>query len=629
MKRQGAGLSHSAAGTAGFTVAELVAASAILFVILVGVLGAVEYAGAATRMAAMRQTGINVATAQIEKNRNIPWDEIGVTYSSGLTGNPPGIIPANTTVTTSLGTYAVETEVWWARDEVTAGEFRAAYKKMRVTVSWTTPTPGRLAVETAVFGTSDTGVLGDVQIKAVEAEDPTKVVPGVIFQIDPVPPTGGSTSRAKTDADGIAFFSGIQPVQVSVTATSTDWLVDLTGIPTAPTIHSGYQYLGAAKCQKACTAVVHVRSELVPSLEHALVTLTDKDRGDQKYYAYTDSAGNATFTGLWMSNGTGYEAVATFETGVSQVESFSLTSSGQEYTHPDPLVVAEPPSITVYRVVAGTDTTITGRPWHLQLKNPSGVTVLDITTSENSVTQQILVGGDYTAIVTGVSGFLDNTGFTLDNISPTGVNQARAVPMTPYFLVRVRGGGVGLRYAAVTVTKVGGGPAVKTISGANPPGITDANGEIGFSIVTDGDYNVAAVYNGVTYNGSEIHIVAASPPSTPYVINVTLGTLVVRVKPKNPSGWKRQVGLYNTSNNLVTTAYATKADPNVDFYNLPGGVYKVVICGSATTNDPMPSTLPSPSATRYRVETLGAPGVPTDGGTLIVPPTSDSPWAEP
>jgi hypothetical protein len=624
MKRQGASLSHSAAGTAGFTVAELVAASAILFIILVGVLGAVEYAGASTRMAAMRQTGINVATAEIEKNRNLPWDEVGVTYSNGFAGNPPGTIPANTTVTTALGSFDVETEVWWARDEVTTGVYRAAYKKMRVTVSWTTPTAGRLAVETAVFGQGDTGNTGDIQIKAVQAEDPTKVVPGVTIEIDPVLATDGATSRAKTDADGIAFFSGIKTVNVSVKATSPEWLVDTTGIPDPTKINSGFQNLGIIYCQKACTAVVHVKSESVPNLKDAQVTLTDKDR-NLTYQADSDSNGNATFEGLWISKGAGYEAVATFGTGVSQVESFSLTSSGQEYTHPEALVVAEPPSITVYRVVAGTETTITGRPWHVKLKNPSGVTVLDITTSEDSVTQQIFAGGTYTAAVTGVSGFLNNDspGFAFV-ATASGANQACAVPMTPYFLVRVRGGGVGLPRAQVTVTKVGGGPAIKTIAGANPPGITDSNGEIGFSIVSDGDYNVAAEVNGISYNGPQIHITAASPPSTTYYIDVPLRHLIVRVKPKNPSSWKRNVGLYDTSNRLVATAYATKADPDVDFW-VPAGMYTVVICGSNTSD--LPEDLPEERLYYYGLHPLDSPGVPTDGSTLTVP--SSGTYSEP
>jgi hypothetical protein len=623
MKREGASLSHSAAGTAGFTVAELVAASAILFVILVGVLGAVEYAGAATRMAAVRQTAINVATAQIEKNRNIPWDDLGVTYSSGLTGNPPGVIPASTTVTTAQGVLNVDTEIWWARDEVTAGEYRAAYKRMRVTVSWTYPTAGRLAVETAVFGQGETGNLGDVQVKAVEADNPTKVVPGVTIDIDPVAASDGATSRAKTDADGIAYFSGIKTVNVSVLGTSTAWLIDTAGIPNPTKINAGYQNLGIVYCQKACTAVIHVRSDSVANLQGALVTLTDKDRS-LTYQAYSDADGNALFEGLWMSKGTGYEAVATFESKVSPVGTFSLTSSGQVYSGLT-LTVADPPSITIHKVVAGTDTTITGRPWTVKLKNPSGVTVLSVTTTNDSVTQQIFVGGTYTAVVTDVSGFLDNNspGFAFA-ASASGANQPCAVPMTPYFLVRVRGGGVGLPRAAVTVTKVGGGPVIKTITGANPPGITDADGEIGFSIVTDGDYDVAAVLNGITYSGPQTHIVAVSPPTTPYDINVTLGHLIVRVKSKTGS-WTRNVGLYDTSNKLVTTAYATRADPNVDF-DVPGGVYTVVICGSYTSY--LPPDLPTASTGYYGLHVLGAPGVPTDGGTLTVPSASTQ-WTEP
>jgi hypothetical protein len=313
---------------------------------------------------------------------------------------------------------------------------------------------------------------------------------------------------------------------------------------------------------------------------------------------------------------------------VSPAGTFSLSSSGQVYSGLT-LTVADPPSITVHKVVASTTTTITGRQWTLQLKNPSGVTVLTTTTAADSVTQQIFTGGTYTAVVTGVSGFLNNDtpGFAF-TASASGANQACAVPMTPYFLVRVRGGGVGLPRAEVTVTKSGGGPVVKTIAGANPPGITDANGEIGFSIVTDGDYDVAAVLNGISYNGSQTHIVAASPPTTPYDINVTLGHLVVRVKPKTGT-WKRNVGLYDTSGQLVASAYATVADPDVDFL-VPGGVYRVVICGSKTSSLPQ-SPVPTAQSLYYRVEVLGAPGVPTDGGTLTVPipPTIPTQWTEP
>ena len=47
----------------GFTVAEFLAAASILLIVLVGVLGAVQFAGASTRQASSRQAAIDVATA--------------------------------------------------------------------------------------------------------------------------------------------------------------------------------------------------------------------------------------------------------------------------------------------------------------------------------------------------------------------------------------------------------------------------------------------------------------------------------------------------------------------------------------------------------------------------------------
>jgi Tfp pilus assembly protein PilV len=625
MKRQGASLSQQAAG---FTVAEFVAAAAILFIILVGVLGAVEYAGASTRMAAMRQSAINVATAQVEKNRNLPWDDIGVTYSNGYAGNPPGTIPANTTVTTSLGTFAVDTEVWWAKDQVTAGVWRAAYKKMRVTVSWADPTPGRLAVETAVFGQGETGNAGDVQIIAVEADDPSKVVPGVSIVIDPS--GAGATSLAKTDSDGVAFFSGVPLGGASITGTSPSWLVDTTGLESV-TIVSGYQNLGFVKCQKGCTAVVHVRSDGVENLAGATVTLKDKDRPTAPVKtAVTDADGNATFSPLWVSLGAGYEVTATYGSQASPAGTFSLSTSGQVLNPAAILTVADPPSITVSKVVASTTTTITGRSWRVQIKNPSGTQILDTTTTNDSVTKAITVGGTYTIIVTGVSGFLDNAAFAF-TASASGAGQVCQVPMTPYFLVRtlgVRSGyaDVPIPNGQVTVTKVGGGPVIKTVAGANPPGITDVDGEIGFSILTDGDYNVVGVVNGITYNGAQTTIVAASPPTTPYDLDITLGHLIVRVKSKTSSGWKRYVGLYDSDGDLVATGQATKADPDVDFW-VPGGNYTAVICGANANTLPMPSTIPADSPTRYGSHAIPKP-VPTNGGTVYAP-SSYTTWAEP
>jgi hypothetical protein len=610
MKRTNSSVARQMACNAGFAVAELVAAAAILFSVLVGVLGAVEYAGASTRMASMREGAIDVATDQIESDRNIPYYQLGVKYDDGSVSMQGANVPAVQTVTTDRGTYTVSTEVWWPETTKTT------YKNVRVTVAWTEPTAGRISVETAVFGDTDIGNVGDVQIHMVDVENPTVKVSGARIILHP---HSGSDMTALGNTDGVAFF-GQTPIG---TATFPDpgtvnptWLVDVSGLG-SPSISAGFQDLGYVYCQKPCTAKIHVRSTNVPSVWNATVTLKDTDR-NITYTAKTDANGDAYFSavantvngtaGLWLSGGGGYTATATKDSASSAPGTFSLTAGGQDFNTLT-LTITDPPSITVSKKVSTTGNPLNGVTWTVTLKNPSGVSLGTHTTTADSVTFQTTVAGDYTAIVTGVSGFADNPGFTF-RANATDQNQACVVPMQPVFEVGVRLGGVGLPDARVTVTNTSTHVSIPSVSGANP-GTTGSDGRVKFPVPAAGTYSVSAVYNGVTYPGPDVSLTGGSSFPT-YFIDITEGAISVGVVPGG-GWWSRYVAIYDSNDDFVAYDTATRSDPTVTF-TVPPGMYTVVVCGTRASL-PLPSTRPNDRSRTYKNYYMTPPGVPTDGST--------------
>ena len=92
---------------AGFTLAELLFAIAIMIIVLVAVLGALASATTSSVYSSRRARALTIATDRIEWARNMEYDAIGVPG-----GEPPGTIPK----TVNIEGYSVETTVTWARD---------------------------------------------------------------------------------------------------------------------------------------------------------------------------------------------------------------------------------------------------------------------------------------------------------------------------------------------------------------------------------------------------------------------------------------------------------------------------------------------------------------------------------
>jgi Tfp pilus assembly protein PilV len=620
MQRRRERVSLKGSHDAGFTVVEFVAAAVILFVVLMGVLGAVQYAGAANQMSSMRQGAIDVATEQIEFDRNIPYSSLGVYYSNGYVGNPSGTIPATTTVTTDRGTYAVATTITW---QVLSNN--AAYKELSVKVSWMAPTSGSMSVETAVYGNGSTTNLANVELKAVDSDNPAQAVAGAMITLGP---SSGTNMVGVSQSDGTVFFANVPTGKCSFPVTyDPNYLIDTSGLGT-PTLAVGFQNLGFFYVQKPCTATFHVHSTSVTNYPNATVTLKDLDHS-LTFTGKTDSNGNVTFSkaagttgqyaGLWKSGSSGYQVYATAGAATSPTQTFKLTVGGQNFSGID-LALPDPPSITISKKVSSTGAALNGVNWNCTVKDPSGTTIGTFSTNgsggPDSYTVMVTTAGNYTVGVTGVTGFLDTPSYTF-SATTSGVNQPCVVPMQPLFLVNVFCGSTPCKSAQVTMTNATSGAAVNSTAGVSP-GITDANGNVGYIIPATANYNLSAVVNGVTYSGGQTSLNAASPPLTPYPISITPGHLLVGVSPGTGS-WSRPVAIYDSSSALVATATVTVAAPSVNF-TLPGGMYTITLGGTLSPSwSSWPTTLPSNTASKYKNYALTSPGVPTNGGTYTDP----------
>jgi type II secretory pathway component PulJ len=92
----------------GVSLLELVIASAILFIAAIGTVTALAFAASATQQSTTRTRALNLANQRLEQARAIPYDNVGVVYEDGSTGDPQGTIPAVETVGNLVITTAVD-----------------------------------------------------------------------------------------------------------------------------------------------------------------------------------------------------------------------------------------------------------------------------------------------------------------------------------------------------------------------------------------------------------------------------------------------------------------------------------------------------------------------------------------
>lgn len=202
---------------AGFTIAEYIAAVAILLTVVIGAMSVIMYSSTANAATARKENALNLANQQIEMARNQPYDDLGSVW--------PATNPR------TEGDYTIETRVSWARN----ASDRATSRIVRAIVSWETPRPGKVEVETRIFGRSEVANTGDVLVKVVEPDSGGTLKPlqGVLVTLTP---KVGNAQKVTTDTNGTAFFGHIGSGTFKFFATKNGYVVDHSAYATDPTL---------------------------------------------------------------------------------------------------------------------------------------------------------------------------------------------------------------------------------------------------------------------------------------------------------------------------------------------------------------------------------------------------------
>ena len=120
-------------------------------------------------------------------------------------------------------TFKVETEVDYSED-VTDPSLGAS-KDIRITVSWTTPRPGSVTVESNIAGApAVTNAGAGIPVQDSDTSDP---VAGAVITIKPA---GGFSASKTTGSDGYAKWKRVATGSIIITGTCGTHYLDLTPV---------------------------------------------------------------------------------------------------------------------------------------------------------------------------------------------------------------------------------------------------------------------------------------------------------------------------------------------------------------------------------------------------------------
>ncbi|MFA6376726.1 MAG: prepilin-type N-terminal cleavage/methylation domain-containing protein, partial [Candidatus Paceibacterota bacterium] len=125
-------------GKNGFTLIEALVGVALLVVVFGGIFGAYRLGMKVVGLSKNKITATAIASAQIEKIRNLSYESVGV--KDAVLPLALGTLDRNSTATVGSVAYNVLTDVWFSADPAdgvgSADSCDLDYKKARVVVSW-------------------------------------------------------------------------------------------------------------------------------------------------------------------------------------------------------------------------------------------------------------------------------------------------------------------------------------------------------------------------------------------------------------------------------------------------------------------------------------------------------------
>lgn len=206
----------------GFTVAELVVASAILLFSVTASISGIMFAATSAQMSQRRTEALNIANQQIELARNLGFDDVATIVPSN--GLPAGKIPALQTI----GAYTVTIDIAYG----TYGASSAArYKTMSAVVSWSTPTSGSVTVSSMIAGASGTQDynFGAVSVSVQDESTPAKPVAGATVWLTDA---SSRTYSIVTTSSGVAQFAYLPSGNITISVLKPGFAIDTLTAPT-------------------------------------------------------------------------------------------------------------------------------------------------------------------------------------------------------------------------------------------------------------------------------------------------------------------------------------------------------------------------------------------------------------
>lgn len=289
----------------GFTVVEVVGATAVLLIVATGVMGALQFATWSAANSSVRDRAMTIANQHIEQARNLPYDDVGLT-----SGDPHGVIPPQESVATSGGpvtSYLVTTTVTWVRDPISR---RAKYKSVTIGVSWNQGIQsGRVSVATSIFGKSNLINAGDLLLTLLDRDTAARLSGAVVTAT----PAGGDVRVVSTDETGEAFFGYLPTGQCAVDVWKDGYLVDTSSLATVTIAADALTELTVI-AQRYSQAIVTVLQQGSP-VRNAVVRIQGQGPEDTSVHVgRTGDNGTAVFDGLWADT---YAVTAVSPDGVS------------------------------------------------------------------------------------------------------------------------------------------------------------------------------------------------------------------------------------------------------------------------------------------------------------------------
>jgi hypothetical protein len=288
---------------AGFTLIEVLLAGLMLAILSVPISGLISSSAAIARLDRERTGADQLAQAEIETIRTLPYTQVGLTG-----GNPPGVLTASTSTSLPSGeAVATAIQVTWVADPIpTAFVTNADYKKVVVTVTRTSDGVQLAKKTTYVASASAPPFAGSTwdQIKRQVVDAVTNLpLPGASVNL-----TGGPDSENRTDiTDGsgtvlfpaLASSSNGTPVYTLAT-TLTGYSVfpdDISpGSPSSISSTAGVNSVGTIRMYKGASLTVNLQNSSGAAYTSGAAVSLDSSRCGQATVSIPSGSSSTTIT---------------------------------------------------------------------------------------------------------------------------------------------------------------------------------------------------------------------------------------------------------------------------------------------------------------------------------------------